>query len=30
MNFCEPVFAHARQQPDQLALQLPQMRGDKA
>ncbi len=27
MNFCEPVFAHARQQPDQLALQLPQMRG---
>jgi acyl-CoA synthetase (AMP-forming)/AMP-acid ligase II len=27
MNFCEPVFAHARQQPQQLALQLPQMRG---
>jgi olefin beta-lactone synthetase len=27
MNFCEPVFAHARQQPEQLALQLPQMRG---
>jgi olefin beta-lactone synthetase len=27
MNFCSPVFAHARQQPDQLALRLPQMRG---
>ena len=27
MNFCEPVFAHARQQPAQLALHLPQMRG---